>query len=288
MEPSVVDLVRDLYASPPDEFVAARNALVRSLKRDGDRAAADVVRVLRRPSWIDGALDRVARDRPDLVAAFVDAATIARRIQDDDAQGRRTASLPDALRAVRAAQTELATAADAALVESGRKADLPGVRARLGQLTTDTTSLDLLAAGVLGLDHDDLVEAFTAGDRGDRSETDGGPGADHDEGLPDATDAADEAERRRAIEVAARDARSAAKDAAVAVTASRRASERRDRAEAAVEAAAASVRAAQEALARAEADLAEHERRAAAAHQAAEEATAAAEAAATLLADLDE
>src|SRR5205085_11546398 len=45
------DVVDELYAAPPDEFVARRDARAKELRASGDRAAvADAVKKLRKPS----------------------------------------------------------------------------------------------------------------------------------------------------------------------------------------------------------------------------------------------
>lgn len=276
MDDGLVEHVRALFATAPDEFVAVRNDLVSTLKRDDRRGDATTVAGLRRPSWIDGALNRTATTAPEPVAEFVEAARAARHIQHADAEGRRTASLADALRSVRAAQGRLAKVANAKLVELGRKADLAGVTARLAQIGADPAGLDLLRAGVLGID-DELADAFVTDETGE-------PGTAEADGATEAAE--DEAAARKAIDAATRAARAAEKDAQVAATAARRAAERRDRAAATADAAEAAVRDAERALDRARRELAEHETRAADAERTADEAARAATDAAARLDDL--
>ncbi|MEQ8439131.1 MAG: hypothetical protein RIB65_16695 [Ilumatobacter fluminis] len=281
MDEGLDDHVRALFATAPDEFVAARTELVKALKRDDRRDDAATIAGLRRPSWIDGALNRTAAAEPEPVAEFVDAAQAARRIQQADAEGRRTASLADALRTVRAAQARLAKVADSALVGFGRKADLAGVTARLAQLGADPVGLELLRGGVLGIG-DELAGVLVTDDTGEPGVT-SDTGKSGDTGAPNADD---DAARRKAIDAATRAARSAEKDAQVAATAARRAAERRDRAAAAAVAAEAAVRDAERALEQARSELAEHQTRAADAERAADEAAEAASVAAARLDDL--
>ena len=281
MDESLADQVGALFAERPDDFVAARKRLVSRLKQAGRRDDAAVVAALRRPSWIDGALNRVVSSDSDVVAEFVDAARSARRIQHADALGRRTGSLPEALQGVRAAQGRLAAAGDAALVDLGRKPDLAGLTARLGQIGADPTALGLLAAGVLGLDHGELTTAFVA----DPETDDETLIADADaEASDDGT--ANSLTWQRQLEAATRTARSADQEAQVAATAARRAAERRDRAAAAVGAAAEALRHAELALERERAELADHERRASDAERLAEDTAATAAEAAARLEDL--
>lgn len=276
MDASLAEQVRTLHAVAPDEFVAARNGLTASLRRDGRRDDAATIAALRRPSWIDGALNRLAAERHAAVAGFVDAARTARRIQHADAEGRRTESLPDALRAVRSAQSKLASAGNDALVALGRRTDLAGVTARIGRAAAQPTELDLLAAGVLGLESPEVIAAFVTDHDDEDVDSAGSPAGDAIE--RDVDEAA-----RHAIDAATRAVQLADKEAKVAATAARRATDRRDRAVAAVDAAEAAVRDAEAALERSRGELAEHESRAADTRRAADDAArAAADAAARL------
>ena len=56
-----------LYGLAPDEFVGARNALVRQLRAENQRELAAAVGLLRRPTVVAGELNRVLRLDPDLV-----------------------------------------------------------------------------------------------------------------------------------------------------------------------------------------------------------------------------
>jgi hypothetical protein len=53
--------IDDLYAGPPDGFVAARDALAKALKAEGDKDAAAEVKALRRPTVAAWAVNQVAR-----------------------------------------------------------------------------------------------------------------------------------------------------------------------------------------------------------------------------------
>ena len=57
----------DLFALPPAEFIAARDALAKRLKADGDATRAAEVKALRRPSVAAWAVNQVARRKPELV-----------------------------------------------------------------------------------------------------------------------------------------------------------------------------------------------------------------------------
>jgi hypothetical protein len=73
---------RDLFGVDPAEFVAARDALARQLKADGQRDEAAAVKALRRPTVPIWALNRVARANGDVVDALLAAAAGAREAQD--------------------------------------------------------------------------------------------------------------------------------------------------------------------------------------------------------------
>ena len=59
-----------LYAVPPEEFVAVRNALAKELVQAGNRKTAEEVKSLRKPTVVVWALNRVARDHRDGVEAL--------------------------------------------------------------------------------------------------------------------------------------------------------------------------------------------------------------------------
>src|ERR1700759_5674862 len=65
--------LEDLAGVAPEEFVAARDALVRQLKAEGRSADAARVKGLRRPSVPAWMAAEGRRRRGDLVAAVVDA-----------------------------------------------------------------------------------------------------------------------------------------------------------------------------------------------------------------------
>ena len=74
--PDPVDLdarLDELFAAPPDGFVAAREAIVKELKQAGRRDEAAVVHALRRPTVAVWGVNQMARARPDHLAALVSA-----------------------------------------------------------------------------------------------------------------------------------------------------------------------------------------------------------------------
>ncbi|MGV3758916.1 MAG: hypothetical protein ACO1PW_05150 [Actinomycetota bacterium] len=69
----VPEVAKPLYDLRPEEFVAARDALVKELRAAGERGEATAVKALRRPSAAAAALNRAARSRPELLEAVLHA-----------------------------------------------------------------------------------------------------------------------------------------------------------------------------------------------------------------------
>jgi hypothetical protein len=136
-----------LYAVRPDDFVAARTALVTQLKAAGRKDEAAAVAKLRRPSVAAWALNQVAREYPQLVAAAVDAGQQLRAASAEAVAGR-----PGELRAATAAERTAATAVvKAAAVHLGTRADAttPALLATLRVAAFDEEVADQLRRGVL-------------------------------------------------------------------------------------------------------------------------------------------
>jgi hypothetical protein len=157
------DEARALYGLAPEEFTAARDALVRRLKKEGRADEAAAVAKMRRPSRTAWALDQLARREPALVAEVLRA---GKRLRDtmaasegravlDTAQADERRALSDAVtRALELLTDARATTGDTAAVqmaETLRAAILdPDVESRLvaGTLDSDVSApgFDVLAA----------------------------------------------------------------------------------------------------------------------------------------------
>ncbi|WP_377645312.1 hypothetical protein [Oryzobacter terrae] len=233
------DIARELYALPPQEFTAARNARVATLRSRGARELAEDVRRLRRPSAGAWVLNLLAREHRDEVEPVVE---LGGRLRE--AMGVLGAAELRALdqqrreltRAVAARAATHATAAGqgvnaqvrGAVEESLRAAmvDEPAGRALLTGLLTETftsTGLDpvdlarVLAVPALvparvtavpdGRDDDAAARTGSAGPSG--SPASSGPPADAEAAARRAAVTAARAEVRRAD-----DERAAAEDAA--------------------------------------------------------------------------
>ena len=67
VDPFSVDGVDALYERPPSEFIAARDAIVKQLKIEQRKSAAEAVKALRRPTVLGWAVNQVARTEPALL-----------------------------------------------------------------------------------------------------------------------------------------------------------------------------------------------------------------------------
>jgi hypothetical protein len=106
---------RDLYAQPPDGFIAARDALVKELKGAGRDDDAAAVKKLRRPSVVAWAVNRAAREAPDQVVALREAGQALRRAQRKALSGGGGDGLRAATDERRAVVQQLVAAAVAAI-----------------------------------------------------------------------------------------------------------------------------------------------------------------------------
>lgn len=88
----------ELFGLPPDEFVAARDALAKRLKGDGDKEASASVKALRRPTVAAWAVNQVARStvgRKD-IAALVQIGDRLRDAHDALLEGKGDAGIREA------------------------------------------------------------------------------------------------------------------------------------------------------------------------------------------------
>ena len=147
-----------LYSLPPEEFTAARNALAKELRVSGDKAAAAEIATLRRPSAGAHALNRVAREQPDLVEAALDAGIALREASEaatsGDASGVRAATAAE-----RAASQAVAKAAKAHLGARGDEL-VPALLATLRAGALDDDVAEQLRTGTLSREHEQAGFGF--------------------------------------------------------------------------------------------------------------------------------
>jgi hypothetical protein len=119
-------VVEELLALPPERFTEARNAAVKQLRAEGRRDAADAVKGIPRPPLALWALNRLAREHPDLLETFLAAADELREAYRSGGD-IRAATPPE-----RAAEARIVTAATELLRAQGKSATDTVVRS-LGQ-----------------------------------------------------------------------------------------------------------------------------------------------------------
>lgn len=146
---STVDGVGELYALDPGDFVAARDDLVRRLRKAGDRDLAAEVAKLRRPSPAAWAVNQLARRHPEAVE---DLLRVGEALQAEQGRalgggqpGTGPGGLRQAARARRDAVARLVEMAEAVLAERGGVAGAAGGVAS----TLEAASLDQGAAAAV-------------------------------------------------------------------------------------------------------------------------------------------
>jgi hypothetical protein len=150
-----------LYGLPLSEFTAARNALVRELRKAGRNDEAEEVRGLKKPSATAWAVNQLARREPTKVAELIKAGDALRKAQRD-VLGGKGADVREASRAQHELADELVEAARELLEEAGAKPTQAAARRISGTLraaSTDAAAAKLLRRGRLP----DDVEAIGFG-----------------------------------------------------------------------------------------------------------------------------
>jgi hypothetical protein len=152
--------LRRLYATVPTEFVAARNDMVKELRRAKDRDAATLVSALRKPDWTDWALNHAAAERTDAVEEFASAAGDVRDAQTAAIEGRDGPDVRTALRTLRDRTADVIRAAAAALEGAGRAPGTAELTTRLSEIAANALACDQLRIGVLGSGDPDASDPF--------------------------------------------------------------------------------------------------------------------------------
>ncbi len=168
--------LRTLMSTPPPAFVAARTVLATELRNDGHRDAATAIAAIRRPSWIEWALNEAAVIDPDLVAEYASAASESRDAQQAAVERREGTDLRGALRQLRDTVTSFAALASESLRGVERSSETAELVAKLGEIAGDETLVNrlrrgLLGAGTLGADGSvaELVQPPASASKGSRS-----------------------------------------------------------------------------------------------------------------------
>jgi hypothetical protein len=119
------DLIRRLYESPPEGFVAARTAAVDDARKTGDRDTAKRLAALKKPTVAAWVVNLLALRRPELIDELVELSGALREAQRG-LQG-------DQLRELTAQRRQVVSA----LVTAARKlaqAEEPGIKLPLGEV----------------------------------------------------------------------------------------------------------------------------------------------------------
>lgn len=126
------DLIRRLYESPPEGFVAARAAAVADARREGDPATAKRLAALRKPTVAAWVVNLLALRRPDLIDQLVELSTALRTAQrglEGDQLRELTAQRRQVVSALVASARKLAIEEDPGM--SGAKLPLAEVESTL-------------------------------------------------------------------------------------------------------------------------------------------------------------
>lgn len=255
--------IDDLYALPPSEFTAARNALVKRLKAEKRRDDAEAVKQLRRPTVPAWAVNQLHRTDPSALDRLFQAGAAVATAQRRALSGVRDAGLREASAQRRESIDEAWKVVAQILRDAGIDPvpHRPPVAATLEAASADPAVGEGVRAGRLAADlpaPSGFGDVFGFSVVPDAGEERGGGAAGG--GSPAAGDGAAQARRRARLE------QQLAAATSEATAAARRARELTDRA--------ADQR---RAAARAEAEATRLEQRAAAARAAASEQTAAAQ-----------
>ncbi|MFG3686195.1 hypothetical protein [Micromonospora sp. NPDC047740] len=144
------ELVQRLYATPPDRFVAARDAAVAEARRAGDQKAAREIGKLRRPTVAAWLVNLLAIRRPELVADLAQLAESLRTAQRD-LRGAKLRELSAQRRAVVGALVDEARKLAAAEpgAPSAGKLPLAEVEATLNAALSDAEVAEQVRTGRL-------------------------------------------------------------------------------------------------------------------------------------------
>jgi hypothetical protein len=131
-----------LYGLPLERFVPERDALAKELRGEGDKAGADEVRRLPKPTRAAWAVNRAIREQPEAARALADSARLLAEAQQESLGGGDGSALREAGERARKAVDALAAAAP-----SGTEATAEKVRETLHAATVDPEVLEEVAAG---------------------------------------------------------------------------------------------------------------------------------------------
>ena len=138
MDPTSLDDAKELlYGLPLESFVAERDVLVKQIRAAGNRALANKVKTLRKPSTVAAEVHHIVRADPAGIDLILQAATLLRAAQTGALEGstihaselqqQYRAAIQGLSRSAPARRAEVRAALEAATIDEASQADLrPG------------------------------------------------------------------------------------------------------------------------------------------------------------------
>lgn len=163
----------ELYESEPAEFTKKRDALVKDLKKAGDKESAAFLAARRKPTQIAYVLNQLARQHPDAVAELVDVGRELAREQRRALRGEASHGLRDSIDRQRKAIAEVGQKAASVMKSLGLDpmAHLQEVTVALQAALIDPTIGAQLEAGQLEKAPEAAVGGFGAAPLADTEST---------------------------------------------------------------------------------------------------------------------
>jgi len=162
---AVAEILQRLLQTPPAEFVAERNAVVKGLRADGDKDLATTIAVVRRPGMSDWLLNVAAAEHADAVAELVEAANEVIDSQEAAMEGRDAGDLRIRLKLLRVCAATLATHAGGIaerFKQTGAGSSTTDITTRLSEIAANRGALALLERGLLGAEDPGSSDPFAA------------------------------------------------------------------------------------------------------------------------------
>lgn len=141
--------VQRLYGLPLEEFTPERNALATEMRAEGDRAGAEAVKALRKPTLAAWAVNQLVRAEPDLVEALLGAGGELRQAHRQAASGRGAEQLRAAAESERAAVELLMSRARTVLGGALSPAVADAMRNTLHAASSDDEARERVRTGTL-------------------------------------------------------------------------------------------------------------------------------------------
>ena len=159
------EILQSLFQTPPAEFTAERNKVVKALKSDGDKELAATVAAVRRPGMSDWLLNVASVEYSDEVAELVEAANEVIDSQEAAMEGHDTGDLRIRLKLLRVCAATVATVAGGIadrFKQAGAGSSTTDITTRLTEIAANRGALALLERGLLGAEDPGSSDPFAA------------------------------------------------------------------------------------------------------------------------------